>query len=99
MCIKLVSIKELYYDARPTKSQDSYDRSIVSSKAHSENVKNALSEQCCVLIKVRFIEFRPTDALALWNNRLNLREFDNCEYAEKKFSNELSFRINPAGGI
>jgi len=22
MCIKLVSIKELYYDARPTKSQD-----------------------------------------------------------------------------
>ena len=24
MCIKLVSIKELYYDARPTKSQDSY---------------------------------------------------------------------------
>jgi len=25
MCIKLVSIKELYYDARPTKSQDHPD--------------------------------------------------------------------------
>jgi len=24
LCIKLVSIKELYYDARPTKSQDSH---------------------------------------------------------------------------
>jgi hypothetical protein len=71
----------------------------VSSKVHSKNVKNALSEQCCVLIKVQFKEFRPTDALSLWNNHLNLREFDDCEYAEKKFSNELSFRISPAGGV
>jgi hypothetical protein len=71
----------------------------VSSKVYSKNVKNALSEQCCVLIKVRFIELRPTDAISLWNNHLNLREFDDCEYAEKKFSNELSSQIIPAGGI
>lgn len=68
----------------------------MSSKVYSKNV---LSEQCCVLIKVGFIEFRPTDALSLLNSHLNLKEFDDCEYADKKFSNELSFRINPAGGI
>jgi hypothetical protein len=43
----------------------------VSSKVYSKNV---LSEQCCILIKVGFIEFRPTDALSLLNSHLNLKE-------------------------
>jgi hypothetical protein len=71
----------------------------VSSKVYSKNVKNALSEQCCVLINVGFIEFRPSDTLPLLKNHLNLKEFDDCEHADKNFSNEISFRIIPAGGI
>jgi len=51
LCIKLVSIKELYYDARPNKSQDLHCKTSKTDIPLQEDQNKIVQNQCGHLVQ------------------------------------------------
>jgi len=51
LCVKLISIKELYYDARPTKSQDLHCKTSKTDIPLQEDQNKIVQKQCRHLVQ------------------------------------------------
>jgi len=72
LCIKLVSIKELYYDARPTKSQDLHCKTSKTDIPLQEDKKLCIK---LVSIKELYYDALPTKSQDYYDINLLAQEF------------------------